>query len=70
MEQLLTARELSVRLNIPLARLYELTRRKAIPVVRLGQRQLRFDPDALSAWASHGGGKVEHNAVTNTPDHK
>ncbi len=51
----MTAKEISVRLNIPLARVYELTRRGAIPVVRLGDRQLRYNPAALDEWARRGG---------------
>ncbi len=45
--RLLTAREVSVALNIPLTRVYELTRQNVIPVVRMGTRQFRYDPDAL-----------------------
>jgi hypothetical protein len=51
----LTAKELSVQLRIPLARVYELSRRRLIPTVRLAERQLRYDPDALREWAARGG---------------
>lgn len=51
----LTAKQVSVELSIPLARVYELTRRQKIPVVRLGDRQLRYDPIALRDWSAKGG---------------
>ncbi len=54
MQRLLTAREVSVALNLPLQRVYELTRRNAIPAVRLF-RQYRYDPDSLVEWAKLGG---------------
>jgi len=50
----LTAKDVSVQLNIPLARVYELTRRNKIPVLRLGDKQLRYDPEALREWIKHG----------------
>ena len=51
----LTAKEVSVELNIPLARVYELTRIGELPCVRLGLKQLRYDPDALREWANRSG---------------
>ena len=53
--RLITARAASEVLNIRLPRLYELVRVGAVPCVRLGMRQLRFDPDVLSAWSKSGG---------------
>ncbi len=53
--RMLTAREVAALLNLPVARVYELTRQKAIPVVRLGPRQLRYELDQLTAWAKRGG---------------
>jgi excisionase family DNA binding protein len=53
--QLLTAKEVAGILRLPLARVYELTRLNAIPVVRLGLRQLRYDSEALTEWAKSGG---------------
>lgn len=52
--RLLTAKEVSVALQIPLARVYELARQNLIPSVRLG-RQIRFDENALREWAARGG---------------
>jgi hypothetical protein len=51
----LTAKDVSVEFNIPLARVYELTRRALIPVLRLGDKQLRYDPEALRDWSKRGG---------------
>lgn len=42
-------------LNIRLQRLYELVRQRAIPHVKIGTRQLRFDPDELTLWVKRGG---------------
>lgn len=62
MERLLTAREVSLRLNLPLQRVYELTRRKAIPAVRVFH-QYRYDPEMLDQWIKSGGAP-ECNVVT------
>ena len=51
----LTAKEVSVELSIPLSRVYELTRRRLIPAVISGERQIRYDPEALREWAARGG---------------
>lgn len=61
----LTAKDVSIQLRIPLARVYELTRRGRIPVVRLGERQYRYDQEALSEW-SRRGGMGEINAAAET----
>jgi excisionase family DNA binding protein len=53
--KLIAAAEASHMLNIRLQRLYELVRQRAIPHVKIGSRQLRFDPDELTAWAKRGG---------------
>lgn len=50
----LTAKEVSVMMRIPLARVYELARMNLIPCVRM-RRQLRFNEDALREWAAQGG---------------
>ena len=48
--RLLTADEVAGILSVSTARVYELARRNAIPALRLGQRQLRFDETALRDW--------------------
>lgn len=53
--RLINAKEACVILGIRLARLYELARLGIIPSVRLGLRQIRFDPDVLAAWSKSGG---------------
>lgn len=59
--RLIQAKRASEVLSVSLARLYELARLGVIPVVRLGPRQIRFDEDALTEWAKHGGLVCEGN---------
>ncbi len=54
-EKLLTATEVSEVLQIDLQRVYELTRRKLLPCVRLGERQLRYSPQAIDDFIANGG---------------
>jgi len=49
--RLINAKQASKLLGVRLPRLYELTRLKRVPFVRLGERQLRFDPELLAAWS-------------------
>ena len=53
--RLITAKQASEILGIRLPRLYELVRLSVVPCVRLGQRQIRFDPDRLQDWSTRGG---------------
>ena len=55
---LLTAKEVAAEWQIPLSRVYELTRQGLIPHLKLGARQLRFDPESLRDWKA-GGGNVD-----------
>jgi excisionase family DNA binding protein len=50
MTRLLTAEEVAGILSVSTARVYDLARRNAIPVLKLGQRQVRFDETALRKW--------------------
>jgi excisionase family DNA binding protein len=52
---LLTANEVAQILRVPTARVYELARRKMLPVLTLGQRQVRFEEAALREWIAAGG---------------
>ncbi len=61
-EKLLTATEVSERLQIDLQRVYELTRRKLLPCVRLGERQLRFAPQAIERFIADGGNQESEAA--------
>lgn len=53
--RLLTAKEVAPILRVTPARVYELVRSRAIPAIRLGERQVRFDETALRAWLAGGG---------------
>jgi excisionase family DNA binding protein len=48
--KLLTAHEVAGILSVSTARVYELARRNAIPALKLGERQVRFDETALRNW--------------------
>jgi excisionase family DNA binding protein len=52
--QLLTPEQLAERLQIPKAHVYRLTRRGAIPCVRLG-KYYRYHIDEIEAWERNGG---------------
>ena len=52
---LLTIREVASVLRVPVSRVYSLARRGVIPTVRLGDRQLRVDQEALRDWVQRGG---------------
>lgn len=54
-EKLKTAKEVSEILQIDLQRVYELTRRRLLPVVVLGERQYRYSETALQNWIEQGG---------------
>jgi excisionase family DNA binding protein len=65
--QLLTAKEVSESLSLPLQRIYELTRKGTLPHVRIF-RQVRYSPDELRKWIERGG----TNSTSDTddqPDH-
>jgi len=53
--RLLTAKEVSQVLRVTPARVYELARERAIPAIRMGERQVRFDESALREWIASGG---------------
>jgi excisionase family DNA binding protein len=52
--RLLTAKQTAELLQVTLPRVYELARTGLIPSVRMG-RQIRFNEEALRAWAANGG---------------
>lgn len=52
--RLLTAGQAAERLDVTLARLYELARTGTLPAVRIG-RQIRFSSEALAEWIDGGG---------------
>ncbi|MDQ3817759.1 MAG: helix-turn-helix domain-containing protein [Acidobacteriota bacterium] len=53
--RLLTAQEVSDLLQVPVARVYELVRLNLLPVVKLGERQMRFNEEQLREWIERGG---------------
>jgi excisionase family DNA binding protein len=57
-KQILVADEVAEMLRVDRQRVYELVRRNAIPVIRLGERQYRFDAEAIRQWLTHGGRSV------------
>jgi excisionase family DNA binding protein len=61
--QILVAEEVAEMLRVDRQRVYELARRDAIPVIRLGLRQYRFDAEAIRQWIEDGGKTVRGNDV-------
>lgn len=53
--KILVADEVAELLRVDRQRVYELARRNAIPVIRMGQRQYRFDAEAIRLWIEKGG---------------
>ena len=54
-KQILVADEVAEILRVDRQRVYELARRNAIPVIRVGERQYRFDAEAIRQWIERGG---------------
>jgi excisionase family DNA binding protein len=48
--QLVKPTEVAVLLNLSTQTLYRLVRQGAIPVVKLGDRTIRFDMDVITRW--------------------
>jgi excisionase family DNA binding protein len=61
-KQILVAEEVAEMLRVDRQRVYELARRNAIPVIRLGERQYRFDAEAIKQWIERGGDMTESEA--------
>jgi len=59
--QILIADEVAEMLRVDRQRVYELARRNAIPVIRLGERQYRFDAEAIKRWIESGGSSAALN---------
>ena len=54
--ELLTIDEVAALLKVPKSWIYERTRRKAIPHIKLG-KYLRFQADVLARWLGSGAGR-------------
>jgi len=61
-QEILVADEVAKLLRVDRQRVYELARQKAIPVIRLGARQYRFDAEAIRQWMERGGSSLESEA--------
>ena len=61
--QILIADEVAELLRVDRQRVYELARRNAIPVIRLGDRQYRFDAEAIRQSMTRGGTVAEDGAL-------
>ena len=59
MEKVLLAKDVAQWLNIDVQRVYELTRRKLIPHVKVGERQYRYLESNIEKWLHDGGNKDE-----------
>lgn len=53
--RLIKARQAAELLDLRLPRLYELTRQRLIPSVRVGEKAIRFDEAALKDFIARGG---------------
>jgi excisionase family DNA binding protein len=62
LDRLLTAKEVTEFLNIDLQRVYDLTRRKLLPTVVLGERQYRYSRQAIEKFIASGGNQ-KHEKV-------
>ncbi len=68
LEKLMTAKDITVVFGIELQRVYELTRRKLLPTVVLGERQYRFSRQAIERFIADGGNQTseqENNGGNN-----
>lgn len=54
---LLRATDVAETLGVSEARVYDLVRRRLIPAVKIGARQIRFDKIALTNWIASGGSR-------------
>lgn len=68
-KKLLIADEVAAMLRVDRQRIYELARRNAIPVIRVGERQYRFDAEALKQWIESGGTCTEKRSEETTKVH-
>lgn len=58
-KDVITAREVSYLLNVTVARVYDLTRERKIPFVRIGNRQYRYLKSKIEAWIANGGNAAQ-----------
>ena len=66
-QQLKDAKWVAETFDLPLQRVYDLTRRRVLPAVQI-LRQYRYDPEALSEWAKRGGTAAGSESTTDEQD--
>ncbi len=54
-KSILIVDEVAELLRVDKQRIYELVRSNQLPVIRLGERQYRFDAIAIEKWIKNGG---------------
>lgn len=55
-QNILVAAEVAELLRVDVQRVYTLRRRDpTFPTIRLGERQFRWDPEAVRVWLKNGG---------------
>ena len=54
-KEILVADELAEWLRVDKQRIYDLVRKKQIPVILIGERQYRFSTSEIKRWLSEGG---------------
>ena len=59
-KQLLTAKEVSEITGLSTARIYELSRRKLIPVITAGDRQYLYPARRIENWCLYGNDQETH----------
>lgn len=67
-KQFTTARDIAELLDLPLPRIYDVTRKGFFPngvVVRIG-RQIRYNRESLLTWLENGGGSELDGAERGT----
>lgn len=62
-KQILIADEVAQLLRVDRQRVYELVRRGLIPVIKIGERQYRFDAASVQNWIENGGNKENGDAA-------
>jgi predicted DNA-binding transcriptional regulator AlpA len=65
LEKLMTAKDITEVFGIELQRVYELTRRKLLPTVKLGDRQYRYFQQAIEKFIEGGGNQKSENGGIN-----
>ena len=67
-KNVLVADEVAALLRVDKQRVYELVRRKMIPVIRVGPRQYRFSMAAIQRWLESGGNVTSEQAAVSVSE--